>query len=152
MMGAETAIAHAAASGVRLSANQGKLTYSAPRGALTPALRAVLREHKDAILELLMTPPDSSSDGPDPDHLEVARAISAYRAWCPLRLSTLCRAIIAGRHPLESTPVREFVTHLDAITPEFEVAVRRAARQAIELGAIPQRSVDLRGHPQDDLF
>ena len=49
--------------------------------------------------------------------------------------------------PLATTPTREFIARLDAITPEQMAVVRREARQAIRAGVIPARSVDLRTTP-----
>jgi amino acid adenylation domain-containing protein len=45
--------------GVRLSAADGRLSYQAPAGVMTDALRAELRAHKPALLELLTPPADN---------------------------------------------------------------------------------------------
>jgi hypothetical protein len=73
--------------------------------------------------------------------------VAAYAGWWPLSIQTLCRALVAQRHPLAITPTREFIARLDAITPEQMAVVRREARQAIRDGVIPARSVDLRTTP-----
>ncbi|MFB9235716.1 amino acid adenylation domain-containing protein [Plantactinospora siamensis] len=59
-----------AAAGVQLWADAGRLRYRAPSGALTDEDRAVLRQHRDALLEYLRDDVDADLLRADPDHAE----------------------------------------------------------------------------------
>ncbi len=52
-MNATEILEMAVAAGIELTANDDKLAYHAPKGSLTPELRALLAEHKAEVLELL---------------------------------------------------------------------------------------------------
>jgi hypothetical protein len=121
--------------GVILEARGDRLRVNAPKGVVTPEMREQLVRHKSAIIGLLTTRVDPAA---------VVAAVQAYEGLWPLTLVTLCRAIVALKHPLSSTPIKVLVAELDGITPEFEVAVGEAAQRAIRAGAIPRRSLDLR--------
>jgi hypothetical protein len=66
-----------------------------------------------------------------------------YKGFWPLSVPTLCRAMVASRHPLRSTPIGEFLKRLGGITPEYEALARATALRSIEARAIPRRSVSL---------
>jgi hypothetical protein len=83
---------------------------------------------------------------------EIVAAVRDYFPFRPIKLSKLCRAIVAAHHPLAVTPVHEFIATLSSINLEFEGAVRWAARRAINAGTIPRNAVDLRDERDGDLF
>jgi hypothetical protein len=125
--------------GVVLEARGDRLHVDAPVGLITPEIHASLIRHKPELLALLQRPAE-----PTPAEQRLIAAIDAYSGWWPLSVSTLCRALAAQTKPLAATPTREFLDHLDAITPEHEAVVRRIAAGAVDAGLIPERSVRLR--------
>ena len=60
-MTAAELLSHLNELGVSVNTADGKLKIKSPGGALTPDLRQQLRDHKDALLELLAPPPPPPS-------------------------------------------------------------------------------------------
>lgn len=52
-MNASEILVRVRATGARLAAKEGKLLVNAPRGAITPILKAALIEHKEELLQML---------------------------------------------------------------------------------------------------
>jgi hypothetical protein len=91
------------------------------------------------LLELLQRPAE-----PTAAERRLMVVIEDYAGWWPLTVPTLCRALVAESHPLASTPTREFVAGLDAVTPKQKEIVRRIVEGALAAGLISDRAVDLR--------
>ena len=135
MSPARTVLRLARAAGIELRLHDGKLVFSAPVGAMTPALKGGLLEHRAEIIDLYQ-PREARIAA-------VATVVRLYEGYWPLTLATLCRALVASRHPLRTMPVSEFLDRLDGVTPEYEEAVHATALRALRAGAIPQKSVAL---------
>jgi hypothetical protein len=76
---------------------------------MSPALKGGLLEHRAEIIDLYQRREARIA--------AVAIVVRLYEGLWPLDLSTLCRALVASRHPLRTMPVIEFLDHLDGITP-----------------------------------
>jgi hypothetical protein len=89
--------------GVELSARGDRLHYQAPKGVLTPEIKAALVTHKPALLANLAGPPEAAPE-PEPPYwfapnlsADDVDAIQAIRAW-PLNVRTSwAEQIEAGR-------------------------------------------------------
>jgi hypothetical protein len=99
-MTAAAVMAQARAAGVELLVHDGKL---ASCGATSPDLRAAIRQNKDALLVLLQRPAE-----PTPAERRLIAVVEQYAGWWPLSVPTICRVLVAQKHPMASGTVGLF--------------------------------------------
>ncbi len=147
--------------GIRLRVEDGRLRFSAPRGAMTEALRARIASERSALIALLERPGQATaeSEAPSDDRAPAPLSHAQQRLWVVEQLGGLGAAYsIPGaveiEGALDASALRSALAVVMRRQPSLRTALRLVdgePRQVVEAApALPFEEEDLAGHPDPE--